>query len=67
MLRRKYDLKEKHVYKLCDKQLRTLALLIDFFPYFACGIPFKHKAVIVQTPEWKFKANIARNATYEGC
>ena len=67
MLRRKYDLKEKHVYKLCDKQLRKLALSIDFFPYFACGIPFKHKAVIVQTPEWKFKANIARNATYEGC
>ena len=26
----------------------------------------KQKAVVVQTLEWKFKANIARNATFEG-
>ena len=23
--------------------------------------------MVVHTPEWKFKANIARNATFEGC
>ena len=27
----------------------------------------KQKIVVAQTPEWKFKANIARNATFEGC
>ena len=24
------------------------------------------KVLVLQTPEWKFKANIARNATFEG-
>ena len=27
----------------------------------------KLKVVVAQTPKWKFKANIARNATFEGC
>ena len=27
----------------------------------------KLEVVVVQTPEWKFKANIARNATFQGC
>ena len=27
----------------------------------------KQKIVLVQILEWKFKANIARNATFEGC
>ena len=27
----------------------------------------KQEAVVIQTPEWKFKANIAKNATFEGC
>ena len=27
----------------------------------------KPKVADAQTPEWKFKANIARNATFEGC
>ena len=27
----------------------------------------KQKIVVAQTPEWKFKANIARNVTFEGC
>ena len=26
----------------------------------------KLELVVVQTPEWKFKANIARNATFQG-
>ena len=26
----------------------------------------KHKVVVVQTTEWKFKANIVRNATGDG-
>ena len=27
----------------------------------------KLEVVVVQTPEWKFKANIARNTTFQGC
>ena len=35
--------------------------------YFAWGIHFKAKSSVVQTPERKFKTNIARNTTFEGC
>ena len=46
------------------KKVKKLALSV-FFLYFAWGIPMikKQKVVVVQTPEWKFKASIARNAT----
>ena len=27
----------------------------------------KQEVVVVQTPEWKFKANVARIATFRGC
>ena len=30
------------------------------------GYLLKQKEVVLQTPEWKFRANIARNATFEG-
>ena len=30
------------------------------------GYLLKQKEVSLQTPEWKFKENIARNATFEG-
>ena len=42
------------------------ALSIVFFSYFTWGCLLKQKEVVVQTPKWKFKANIARNATLEG-
>ena len=47
----------------CEKSKKTG--IINIFLYFAWGIPMikKQKVVIVQTPEWKFKASIARNAT----
>ena len=46
------------------KKVKKLALSI-FFLYFALGIPMikKQKVVVVRTPEWKFKASIARNST----
>ena len=48
------------------KKVKKKALSISFFSYFTWGIPFKAKIVVVQIREWKFKASIARNATYEG-
>ena len=38
-----------------------------FCSYFTWAIPFKVKSSVLQTPEWKFKANIARNSMFEGC
>ena len=37
-----------------------------FFSYFTWTLPFKAKIVVVKTSEWKFKANIARDAPFEG-
>ena len=37
------------------------------FSYFTWGIPFKAKSSsCTNRPEWKFKANIAKNVTFEG-
>ena len=48
------------------KKVRKL-LSISFFFHFLHGeYLLNHKVVVVQTPEWKLKANIARNATFEG-
>ena len=43
--------------------------IIKFFFIFYMGNIYllKQKEVIVQTPEWKFKAKIARNAIFESC
>ena len=49
------------------KKVKKWALSIGFFSYFAWEIPFKAKVVVVQTHEWKFKANIARNNAFEVC
>ena len=52
------------------KKVKKQALSIVFFSYFKWGIPFTwrkaKKTVVVQTPEWKCKANIARNSTFKG-
>ena len=47
------------------KNVKKLALSIRFFHIFYGEYILKQDAVVVQTPEWKFKANIGRNATYE--
>ena len=49
------------------KKVKKQLLSTGFFSYFKWGIPFKAKSsACVHTPEWKFKANIATNATFEG-
>ena len=37
--------------------------------YFTWRIPYllKQEEVVVEATEWKFKANLARNATFERC
>ena len=49
------------------RKVKKLVLSIKFFSCFAWEYLLKQKVVVVQTTEWKFKANIARNATFEGC
>ena len=48
------------------KKIKKQALSIVFFSYFTWGYLLKQKEEVVQTPEQKFKENIARNATFEG-
>ena len=48
------------------KKVRKLASSIGFFYILHVEKLLKHKVVVVQTPEWKFKANIARNVAFEG-
>ena len=48
------------------KKVKKLALSIGFFHILHGKYLLKHKVVVVQIPEWKFKANIARNTTFEG-
>ena len=48
------------------KKSKKLALSIGF-PHILHGENIlKQKVVVVKTLEWKFKANIARNATLQG-
>ena len=49
------------------KTVKKLALSISFSHILHGGYFLKHKVVVPQTPEGKFKANIARNAIFEGC
>ena len=48
------------------KKVKKRALSIGFFHILHGEYLLKQKVVVVQTPEWKCKANIARNATFEG-
>ena len=48
------------------KKSKETGTINRFFSYFAQGIYFKARRVVIQTPEWKFKANIARNAIFQG-
>ena len=44
-------------------KVKKWALSIVFFHILHEGCLLKQKEVVVQTPEWKFKANIATNDT----
>ena len=48
------------------KKSKETGIINRFFSYFAQAIHFKARRVVMQTPEWKFKANIARNAIFQG-
>ena len=43
-----------------------MGIINRFFSYFTWTLPFKAKIVVVKTSEWKFKANIARDAHLKG-
>ena len=48
------------------KKVKKQVLSISFFYILHGEYLLKQKALVVQIPEWKCKANIARNATFEG-
>ena len=49
------------------KKVKKTGIINSFFFHILHGrYLLKQKEVVVQTPEWKFKANIARNAIFEG-
>ena len=57
-----------HIRSIVVKKSKETGISNKFFLYFTWGVEYllKQKVVVVQTPEWKFKANIARNTTFEG-
>ena len=52
--------------KMLWKEVKKLTLSIVFSHNLHGEYISKQEVVVVQTPEWKFKANIARNATFQG-
>ena len=48
------------------KKVKKLALSIGFSHILHGEYLLQHRVVVVQTPEWKFKASIARNAISKG-
>ena len=48
------------------KKLKKQTLSINFFHTLHGEYLLQQKAVVAQILEWIFKANIARNATFEG-
>ena len=49
------------------KKVKKWLLSIAFFCILHWEYLLKKKIVVLQTSEWKFKENIARNITFEGC
>ena len=49
------------------KKVKKLALLPGVSTILHGEYILKQELVVVQTPEWKFKAYSARNATFQGC
>ena len=48
------------------KKVKKQVLLISFFHILHGEYLLKQKVVVIQIVGWKFKANIVRNATFEG-
>ena len=48
------------------KKVKKRSLSIGFFRILHGEYLLKQKVVVVETPVWKFKANIARNIMFEG-
>ena len=48
------------------KKVKKWVLSISFFHILHGEYLLKQQVVVVHAPEWKFKANIARNTTSEG-
>ena len=48
------------------KKVQKLALSICFSHILHVEYILKQEVVVVQMPEWTFKANIARNTTFQG-
>ena len=49
------------------KKVKKQALSLSVFHILHGEYVLKQKVVVLQILEWKFKANIARNTTSEGC
>ena len=50
----------------CSEKSKKTGIINFFFSYLHGEYILKQEVEVIQTPEWKFKANIARNATFEG-
>ena len=48
------------------KKKKKLALSICFFPILHEKYIQKQQAMVIQIPQWEFKANITRNSTFNG-
>ena len=53
-------------YVQCCKKVKKQELSMGCFYTLYEEHLLNQKVLVLQTPEWKFKANIARNATFEG-
>ena len=49
------------------KKSKETGIINRFSSYFAREYILKEEIVVLQTLEWKFKANITRNSTFQGC
>ena len=47
-------------------KIKKTCIPMEFFSYFGWGINLKAKIMVVEIPEWKLKAKLARNTIFEG-
>ena len=50
----------------CCEKCKETGIINSFFHILHGEYLLKQKGVVVQTSEWKFKANITRNVLFEG-
>ena len=48
------------------RKAKKLALSIDFFHTLLGEYILKQEVVVIEIPEWKYKASLARNTTFDG-